>query len=272
MAAPALGQSEAVRACGGEAKPAGIVRLAREVGAIGEFVLGDGSRVRLAGLAFLRTGAGEAISGTNGSDQPGATPTAPGGANRPIAGAAELDALDARLQAGDALVLRTGTALDRWGRAPVQLVLDDRLVAEELLAAGWAVMRPGELSSACRRVLLKVEAAARRDRRGVWATPDAVVAAEDTVRLKLRGGRLSIIEGRVRSLGETNVRHYLNFGAIRSENFSISIAKGSLRSFEASGMRWSSLVGRHIRVRGVVLDRGAPAVEITGPDEIERLD
>ena len=85
-------------------------------------------------------------------------------------------------------------------------------------------------------------------------------------------GRYTIVEGRVRGLGETSARAYLNFGTIRSENFSIAIPKGALRRFEASGMTWKSLEGRKVRVRGVVLDRGGPLIEISGPDELERLD
>jgi hypothetical protein len=81
-----------------------------------------------------------------------------------------------------------------------------------------------------------------------------------------------VVEGRVRGLGETKSRVYLNFGTVRGEDFAIVIQKRNLRRVEASGMRWTSWEGRRVRVRGTVVRTVGPAIEVESPDGIERLD
>ena len=67
-------------------------------------------------------------------------------------------------------------------------------------------------------------------------------------------------------------RVYLNFGAIWTQDFTVSVSKPNLRRFEASGMTWTALEGRRVRVRGVVAEGGGPLIEVAFPEEIERLD
>ena len=245
--------------CMGEgAKPALDLRPTPPPAETGEFLLGDGSKVRIAGLMWPQVGPG---------DQELA-----GNSEQVLAAKSFMERLGALSRTGEVLIAQGSGSIDRWGRASVHVVMAGTLGAELALAAGLATLRPGDVSAPCRRALQAVEAGARDARRGLWASPHAVLDAIKHADILPRQGRYTIVEGRVRGLGETSARVYLNFGTIRSENFSIAIPKGALRRFEASGMRWTSLEGRRVRVRGVVLDRGGPLIEISGPDELERLD
>ncbi|MCP8940719.1 hypothetical protein NK718_19510, partial [Alsobacter sp. SYSU M60028] len=223
----------------------GPVRVVEAGGARGDLLLPAGSRARHAGLAW---------------------PLQPAGEGDGVADVA------ARLAGGAAVAVPSGAAADRWERRPVHVVAGGALVSAELVAEGRAAVRPGDLTPACRATLLALEAEARRARRGAWAEGGVFWAAGDTGGLRARDGRFTVVEGRVASIGEAGGRFYLNFGAIRSETFSVSVARAALRRFEASGMRLTSLEGRRVRVRGVVLDRRGPAMEIASPDELERLD
>lgn len=163
---------------------------------------------------------------------------------------------------------------DRWGRAPVLVLSGDAVLNALLIRQGLALFSPGGLSSACARALQAEEEAARRAGVGLWApgAPAPLRLAERPADILEREGRYTIVEGRVIGLGETKTRVYLNFGTVRSEDFTVSIQKRNLRKVEASGMRWTSWEGRRIRVRGVVVQAGGPLIEVSSPDDVERLD
>ncbi len=257
-------------------------RLSAQGGEAGEFVLSDGSKVRISGLIWPQDRPGDrgqrGDQGRPGDQgQPGEAP--PGGpgptrtSEHALAARSFMERIEAMSRAGELMTAPGSGPVDRWGRAPVHVVMAGTLGAELALAAGLATLRPGDVSPPCRRALQAVEAGARDARLGLWASPDILCSMQPATPRSCRDeGRYTIVEGRVRGLGETSARAYLNFGTIRSENFSIAIPKGALRRFEASGMTWKSLEGRKVRVRGVVLDRAGPLIEISGPDEFERLD
>ena len=243
--------------------------MSRATGETGEFMLADGSRARISpGWCGSRTD--RALPRRQRVRRSGSAEAAAAG--QALAVRAFMERVEVLSRAGDVMTAPASGAVDRWGRAPVHFVMAGTLGAELALAAGLATLRPGDVSAACRRALQAVEAGARDAKRGLWVSPHAVLDAARYADILPRQGQYTIVEGRVRGLGETSARVYLNFGAIRSENFSIAIPKGALRRFEASGMRWTSLEGRKVRVRGVILDRGGPLIEISGPDELERLD
>lgn len=172
------------------------------------------------------------------------------------------------------LVLLAAGGADRWGRVPVVAAAGGEILNGALLRQGAALFSPGDVSLPCARALREEEDAARRAGRGLWSPggDPPLVEASRPAAILARAGRLTLVEGRVLGLGETRTRVYLNFGTVRSEDFTVSIQKRNLRKFEASGMRWTSWEGRRIRVRGVVVPAGGPLIELSAPDDVERLD
>jgi hypothetical protein len=193
--------------------------------------------------------------------------------DRPKRVAAEL----ASLLAGRTLVLvRLGEA-DRWGRIPARLFVEGETESvDESLAAGGLAMASGNSASGesglCGKTVLEAEAAAREGRLGIWADPDlAVVSVDDGAQLAARAGFLTLVEGRVASIGHTAPRLYLNFGAGRG-GFSVTIARRLKPLFERAGFTEKNLLHQTIRVRGVVEIGAAPQIELFHPDQIEFME
>jgi hypothetical protein len=178
---------------------------------------------------------------------------------------------------GRSLVLIALGAPDRWGRIPARLFVEGEAESvEEILAASGLAMASGEPangeSGACRRAVLAAEAAARGDRLGIWADPDfAVVSAADGVNLAARAGVLTLVEGRIASIGHTAPRVYLNFGSGRG-GFSLTIARRLLPLFDRAGLGEKNLLHRSIRARGVLEIGAAPQIELFHPDQIEFME
>lgn len=163
---------------------------------------------------------------------------------------------------------------DRWGRQPVHMDggLGVGSVAEALLSAGLARYLPSP-ADPCRALLLAAEARARKAALGLWADPVyAIVAAENPATLATRSGEFVLVEGRIARLGQTSARFYLNFGPVRGVDFTVSVSKAASRAFERQGMAVFSLVGKRIRVRGILDTRSGPQMDAYLPDAIERIE
>ena len=104
------------------------------------------------------------------------------------------------------------------------------------------------------------------------AEADAVLDAGAVAGRPDLHGRFTIVEGRVSRLGHGRVNIYLNFGTISRHDLSVTVQKRALQRLEASGMTWSSIEGRRVRVRGIVAGTGRPTLAVGRPEEIERLD
>jgi hypothetical protein len=198
-------------------------------------------------------------------EPPRATAAAP---DRPKNVAAELTSL----LAGRTLILVKLGGPDRWGRISVRLFVEGEAESvDEILAASGLVMASGE-SGGCGKAVLAAEAAARGDRLGIWADPDlSVVSAEDGAKLTSRAGFLTLVEGRVASIGHTAPRLYLNFGLGRG-GFSLTIARRQLALFDRAGLPEKNLLHQLIRVRGVVEIGAAPQIELFHPEQIEFME
>lgn len=198
----------------------------------------------------------------------GLDPPVPGAG---LAGFTLAASLAARLSASDATVELLGPG-DRWDRTAALVALGGQPLAGLLVRDGLARVRPDETPTGCLRQLLRLEDEARRARRGLWAEPDGVVDALAMGRRTDLNGRFTIVEGRVSRLGQGRASIYLNFGTISRHDLSVTVQKRSLQRVEASGMTWTSLEGRRVRVRGIVAGTGRPTLAIGRPEEIERLD
>jgi endonuclease YncB( thermonuclease family) len=249
-AAAAHAQTDAACAAG----PRRTAHLSR-IDARLEFVLDDGTHLRLFGIE------------------------APASRSPPDPSAEARRAQLARwLGKADLAIVPASPAPDRWGRLTARVFAPSSgaagapplPVAETMVDAGFARVRPEAAPAACMAGLFKAEAAARAHNLGLWADPaNAVLPASDPDALARRAGETLIVEGRVTSVGETRTRLYLNFGPRRGRDFSASIARRRLRAFEAAGLAPKGLAGRVLRVRGLLEMRSGPQIDIELPAAVE---
>lgn len=165
---------------------------------------------------------------------------------------------------------------DRWGRlaVPVFAGEDGQIwsVGELLLREGLARYNP-RADDPCRASLLAAEQQGRRAKLGLWADPYyAVVAAGDHATLGARSGEFVIVEGRVLRVGQTSARIYLNFGPVRGVDFTVTLSKQTAKAFERGGVSPTSLVGKRLRVRGLLETRFGPQIDVSLLEAIESIE
>lgn len=175
------------------------------------------------------------------------------------------------------------SAVDRWGRLPARVYAaagpgaDAPLVAvaASLLDSGHARFRPDTLAAACAATYLAAEAPAREAARGLWARREArpIDLADHENHAALLGRKdMVVVEGVIRSVGESRGAIYLNFGERRRDDFSVVILRRHLAMFEKSGIMPRALTGRRARVRGLIETGFGSRMEIAFPAEIELID
>jgi endonuclease YncB( thermonuclease family) len=159
---------------------------------------------------------------------------------------------------------------DRWGRivTPVFLASGDdlglRLVAQGLVRVGPSRTDP------CLIPLLAAEIQARNAKLGLWADSYySVLAAQSSAALSAHAGEFVIVEGVVQRIGQTPARIYLDLGPARGSNLSVTFSRQNAKAFADGGIAPDALVGKTIRVRGLLETRTRPQIEIYTPAAIE---
>jgi hypothetical protein len=242
LAGPAGAGGLAAARCGGE-----IIRdVVRSVSADGEIGLASGRRIILVDVRLVDEAASRAKA------------------------MAWLGSL-----AGEAVAFHPPAAApDRWDRLAGTLELTATTpaidIGELLVTEGLARVDSGERDGLCRPDLLRVEAEARRQARGVWAVA-LPVAAGDLLALEGGVGGFAVVEGRVRSVGERAARTYLNFGRFGEPGFTVTVPKRSWRAMRERGLSGPSLRGRDVRVRGLLQAWRGVSLEIVAPELLEVL-
>ncbi|MEP9376435.1 thermonuclease family protein [Aquabacter sp. CN5-332] len=144
---------------------------------------------------------------------------------------------------------------DRHGRMTASATLSDAQpvdLAVALVEAGAAYADPARRPS-CTDALLSAERRARAERRGLWSTPDAILAARDGAAARARTGLFVVAEGRVYSARRAGDTFYVNFAGPRGETLVASTAAKS-----SDGLDPAMLTGTLMRVRGVVNGGASP--------------
>jgi micrococcal nuclease len=157
---------------------------------------------------------------------------------------------------------------DRHGRIAAHLyVADDKggepvWLQQAILAAGHA--RQAGDGSPCWDELRAAEALARSTRRGLWVERAFRVRKASHLRelFKLEN-TFQIVEGQVRGVAETKRTLYLNFGAYWRRDFTIAIRNRAIVG--------KDLAGAKVRVRGWIMLRNGPLIEVTIPPQLEIL-
>ncbi len=117
--------------------------------------------------------------------------------------------------------------------------------------------------------MLAREDRARQARRGIWRDRFyAVRAADDAGRY---AGSFQIVEGTAVDTAMVEGQLFINFGGDWRTAFSLRLPPDALRLFRAEGVDAAALKGARLRVRGWVRGSERPIIDVTHPEQIERL-
>lgn len=172
---------------------------------------------------------------------------------------------------GEAIALPQRLPLaDRWGRilTPIFLANGEDL-GLRLVAQGLARVGPSH-TDPCLIALLAAEIQARNAKLGLWADSYySVFAAHSSAALSAHAGEFVIVEGVVQRIGQTAARIYLDLGPAKDSNLSVTFSRQNAKAFAEGGVIPDALVGKIIRVRGLLETRTRPQIEIYTPAAIE---
>ncbi len=171
----------------------------------------------------------------------------------------------------------SGTVPDRNGRVSAQIVVvgpagqPSLWLQGDLLWAGQAFFYPADpMADAPARAMLALESDARREARGLWA--DAANRVQDARTPATIQPGFRVVEGVVQGVGESRHSLFVNFGPDYRKDFTVVVQRSDREGF-AGGLRAvRALQGRHVRVRGLVFQRGGPAIRAMHQQVIEILD
>ncbi|MEM0908943.1 MAG: thermonuclease family protein [Pseudomonadota bacterium] len=139
---------------------------------------------------------------------------------------------------------------DRYGRliGDLRLPPHSNSLLATVLSEGLALVDPAHMSGVCVDALFVAEGEAESGRRGLWSTPNLVRDADDGG-LADEAGIYVIVEGLVKSVGETSQTTYLNFGDEYRTDFTALARRGDTKGWTLS---LPSLKGERVRLRGVL--------------------
>lgn len=172
---------------------------------------------------------------------------------------------------------------DRWGRIPAFVFLSDaplsnapgqapQTAAEMLLSAGLARFMPSPDAHACRSAFLAAEEKARQLKLGLWNDPYyAIIAATNRTAFADKSASNVIVEGRITDVSSNSFRTTVEFAPRHDHAFTVTILQRNVAIFERSGLDFKALIGRILRVRGLLDLRFGPQIEIASSDDIELI-
>ena len=143
-----------------------------------------------------------------------------------------------------------------------------------MLAAGYARAYGIPDNFGCTDALLAAEAPARQTGRGIWSNPAyRIRPAWRTRELMRLRGTYQLVEGRVKKAQRARGgRIYLNFGDDWRSDFSAMVDKRVSRAHPAWAASLLDLEGKRIRVRGWIIRRNGPMIDIEHPSQLNFLD
>ncbi len=189
------------------------------------------------------------------------------------------------LDQGALSVVAAEATVDRFGRRPVYLFAENHTgrhwLQRKLVEGGLALVHPhraqgpkrargmAEKIENCLVVLFEAEKRARIQGAGIWQELTHAVMKSDDNNWRTRVDSYRIVEGRVRSVGQTGARIYLNFGTNWREDFTVIVAKRNVKRFKKTIEELKAVSGQEISVRGWVTSDRGPLIEVYYPGQIE---
>ncbi len=167
-------------------------------------------------------------------------------------------------------ILPDAPPVDRYNRLYAQVYGDDGMwVQGELVRRGLVIVLPGLDSPERIRQLLRLEAEARANHRGLWASDTYAVRPVDEAGRYV--GTLQLVEGEVHKATRVSSSIYLNFDEDWRTDFTIVIPANSLKAWKQAGVDPLQLAGKRVRVRGIIETSNGPMIEALQPEMIEVL-
>lgn len=170
-----------------------------------------------------------------------------------------------------AVTLRYGGApLDRYGRALAQVYRDDGLWLQgEMLVRGLVRVHSFADNRALVPEMLALEEAARKARRGLWRDPFYAVRRPEEMGRFIDSFQL--VEGNIVEVAKVKGQVFLNFSPDWHTAFTAHVPRDALALFKASGFDPLALKGTRVRLRGWLHYDRRPMIDVTHPEQIERL-
>lgn len=168
-----------------------------------------------------------------------------------------------------------GREVDRHNRWLAHMVRADGLWLQgAMLEAGYARVYTFPDNRGGIRAMLKAEAIARNNQRGIWSHPYYKVRQPSELERALETyiNTYQIVRGRVVSTGEAGGRIFINFGGDYKTDFTAVIARAAQRRYDdAAEFDRGTLEGAVIELRGWIESNNGPSVDITHPEQIVYL-
>ena len=143
------------------------------------------------------------------------------------------------------------------------------LLQDSLVAKGLARVLTDSLEDDCADHLLSIEATARKTQKGLWKEAAYRLKKADDLHLSAIVSTYQIVSGIVLSVHrKADGTSYVNFGDNWYEDFTISLGKKGLQSWEAKNKFLDDLQNKPIYVRGWVEDRGGPLIELQNASQL----
>ncbi len=143
------------------------------------------------------------------------------------------------------------------------------LLQDSLVAKGLARVLTDGLEDDCADHLLSIEETAHKAQAGLWKEAAYRVKKADDLHLSAIVSTYQIISGIASSVHrKIDGTSYVNFGDNWYEDFTISLNKKSLQSWEARNKFLDDLQNKPIYVRGWVEDRGGPLIELQDASQL----
>ena len=160
---------------------------------------------------------------------------------------------------------------DRYGRVSGQVRLPNGAwLQQALLQQGLARYSGEGLRPRNRDALLAAEDRARRSGDGLWGG-GAWRVYDASVPSAVPYG-FQIVEGVVTRVARVGTRTFVNFGDDWRNDFTLGAAGGSVKARDGTVLRLSGLVGRQVRVRGMVRQYNGPYMDLVSQEQIVFLD
>ncbi len=169
---------------------------------------------------------------------------------------------------GHSLSLRGAIETDRYDRTVAQISRDDGEWVEAVMVSdgeAWVATTPEHREFA--GALLRLEAEARDQRRGLWR--NAYYAIKPVASFVHTDDRFAILEGELRTVTTRHGATTIDFAA---GTLTLRLDAAARRRLTAADLDIDSLSGSRIRVRGFPYWAGHPVLDLSHPEQIEFLD
>lgn len=161
--------------------------------------------------------------------------------------------------------------INRMNQSLVQAELKQNRIwiQGELLAVGLARVKTSAANPEMLDEMLKIEAKARDEKKGLWAESNLQILTPETAETSVNS--FGIVEGTPKAAAITRNMIFLNFSDDYKKDFTVGIPSNLRMAFSKKGIDPLQFAHTKIRVRGWIQSYNGPFIEIDHPEQIEIL-